>query len=203
MPSPAGVVARSTGLLHRVFHGVASRARNAVYRALGVNITGYVWMRAIEVPFNWADITLERDVALDRGVALVIGGNGRAEKLVIRSGTYVNRFTIFDAHQRLEVGRNCMIGPHCYITDADHGTDAGSSVKSQPMKTAPVIIEDEVWIGAHVIILPGVRIGRGAVVGAGSVVTREVPAGSVVCGVPAQVKRFREEAWAPGSQYRS
>jgi acetyltransferase-like isoleucine patch superfamily enzyme len=180
-------------LIHRASLGIASRVRNLTYRALGVKMTGYVWMRAIEIPFNWPDITLEEDVALDRGVALVIGGSTRGEKLVIRSGTYVNRFTIFDAHQRVEVGRDCMIGPHCYITDADHGTAPGSSVKSQPMRTAPVIIEDEVWIGAHVVILPGVRLGQGAVVGAGSVVTQDVPADTVVVGAPARVVRYRQQ----------
>ena len=149
-------------------------------------------MRAIEIPRRWEDITLEKHVALDRGVTLVCGGDPGANKLVIRSGTYVNRYTIFDAHLRLEVGRNCMIGPRCYITDADHGKDAGLSVQKQPMKKAPVIIEDEVWIGAGVIILPGVRIGKGAVVGAASVVARDVPSNAIVFGAPARVLRFRQ-----------
>lgn len=180
-------------ILHRLYHGVMSRIRNLCYRGLGVHIQGYVWMRAIEIPFNWGDITLEKEVSLDRGVSLVCAGplRGKGDKLIIRSGTYVNRFTIFDAHGHIEVGRDCMIGPHCYITDADHGTAPGRSVKSQPMTKAPVIIEDEVWIGANVVILPGVRIGKGAVVGAGSVVTKNIPANVIAVGVPAQVLRGR------------
>src|SRR5438309_793732 len=109
----------------RAAAGVASRIRNVYYRSLGVRITGYAWLRRIEIPTNWSSITLERSVSLDRGVVLLVGGAETPRKLVIKSGTYVNRYTIFDAHRRLEVGRNCMIGPHCYLTDANHGTALG------------------------------------------------------------------------------
>jgi acetyltransferase-like isoleucine patch superfamily enzyme len=171
--------------------GGASRARNLYYRALGVRLGGYVWLRRISISRQWSDITIEAAAALDDGVCLVIGGPPRPGKLVIGAGTYVNRYTIFDAHEQLHVGRRVMIGPHCYITDADHGTDPGSSVQSQPMTLGPVIIEDEAWLGAHVTVLPGVRIGKGAVVGAGSVVTRNVPAMAIVAGVPARILRRR------------
>jgi NDP-sugar pyrophosphorylase family protein len=179
--------------LQRLYHGTASRVRNVCYRGLGVDIKGYVWLRAIEIPFNWPDITLEADVALDRGVTLLCGGPVTGNKLIIRSGTYVNRYTIFDAHQSLEVGRDCMIGAHCYITDANHGVAAGSSVKSQRMRTAPVVIEDEVWIGSGVVILPGVRIGKGAVIAAGSVVTSDIPRNGIAVGSPARLVRSRDE----------
>ena len=181
-------------LVHRFYHSVMSRLRNAIYRALGVHIKGYVWMRAIEIPRGWKDITLEAKVSLDRGVSLVLSGPGRGQgdKLIIRSGTYVNRFTIFDALEHIEVGRDCMIGPHCYITDADHGKAPGKSVKSQPMEKSPVIIEDEAWLGANVVILPGVHIGKGAVVGAGSVVTHDIPTNAIAVGKPARVIRIRD-----------
>jgi acetyltransferase-like isoleucine patch superfamily enzyme len=55
----------------------------------------------------------------------------------------------------------------------------------------PIVIEDDVWIGTHAVILPGVRIGRGAVVAAGAIVTRDVPAGVIVAGVPARIKKNR------------
>jgi len=182
---------RWLALAHRARHGLMSRGRNVFYRALGVDIRGYVWMRSIEIPRNWSDITLEADVALDRGVVLQCSGAPRKDKLYIGSGTYVNRYTVLTAHDRVRIGRDCMIGPFCYFTDANHGMASGASVKSQPMTTAPVTIEDEAWIGAHVTVLPGVRIGRGAVIGAGSVVTSDIPAGSVAVGSPARVTRLR------------
>src|ERR1041384_1189539 len=183
--------------LRRASDGLKSRWRNFYYRALGVNIEGYVVLRAIEISRNWSDIVLERSVALDQGVVLLCSGPPQANKLIIRSGTYVNRYTIFDAHQHLEVGHDCMIGPHCYITDADHGTEPGRSVQAQSMKKSPVIIEDEVWLGTHVVVLPGVRIGKGAVVGAGSVVTHDLPSNSVAFGRPARVVRMRSPEREP------
>jgi serine acetyltransferase len=62
-------------------------------------------------------------------------------------------------------------------------------VKEHLVKTAPVVIEDDVWLGTNVVVLPGVRVGRGAVVGAGAVVTEDVPPFTVVAGVPARVIR--------------
>lgn len=184
---------------HRICMGLASRARNVYYRTLGVEMTGYVWLRNIEIARNWSDVYLEKGVSLDRGVVIVTARPLKRGKVTIRANTYVNRYTIFDGHESIEIGRRCMIGPHCYITDGDHSTKPGMSVQSQPMRKAPVVLEDEVWIGSHVIILPGVRIGHGAVIGAGSVVTRSIPANAIACGVPARVMRMRDETLEPAA----
>jgi len=173
--------------------GAASRLRGVYYRALGVRMTGPVWLRRIEIARNWEDVLLEKGAALDVGVAIVTNGPPRTGKVKIGAGTYVNRYTIIDGHQQLEIGRDCMIGPHCYITDGDHGTVPGRLVKLQPNQTAPVIIEDGVWLGSHVVVLAGVRIGRGAVIGAGSVVTRNIAANAIAVGVPARVIRTRDQ----------
>jgi acetyltransferase-like isoleucine patch superfamily enzyme len=92
---------------------------------------------------------------------------------------------MLDAHSQISIGRNCMIGPYCYITDANHGRAPGVLVKDQQMEPRPVVIEDDVWLGARVVVLPGVRLGRGCVIGAGAVVTHDVPPGAVFAGVPA------------------
>jgi acetyltransferase-like isoleucine patch superfamily enzyme len=178
-------------LLLRTGSGLASRWRNWKFRALGVSIKGYCWMRAVEIPRNWSDIRLGQDCALDRGTVLLCSGPPKPDKLVIGDGTYVNRGVIFDAHDSIVVGRDVMVGPNCFITDGNHGMGLGVSVKSQPMVTSRVRIEDEVWIGAGVIILPGVLIGRGAVVAAGSVVTKSVEPFAVVAGSPARILKMR------------
>jgi hypothetical protein len=172
--------------LVRAMEGFASRWRNIKFRLMGVRLNGYVWMQNISIPRLWSDITLEKGVMLDEGVILLCSGLAQKDKLVIRSGTYVNRYCMFDAYEHIEVGQNCMIGPFCYFGDANHGTAAGLPVKQQAMEPKPVIIEDEVWIGAGVIVLRGVRIGCGAVIGAGAVVTKDVAANAVVTGVPAR-----------------
>ena len=85
-----------------------------------------------------------------------------------------------------------MIGPACYITDHDHGTACDRPIRQQSLVSAPVVIEDGAWLGAHAIILKGTRIGKGAIVGAGAVVTRDVPAGAIVAGSPARIIGWRQ-----------
>ena len=81
----------------------------------------------------------------------------------------------------IRIGAEVMIGPNVKIYTAAHALDADERI--QGVETAlPVTIEDRVWIGGGAILLPGVTIGREAVVGAGSVVTRDVPAGARVAG---------------------
>jgi serine acetyltransferase len=172
-------------LLVRTVDGFNSRRRNLWFSLLGVELHGYVWMRRISIPRQWSDISIEKDVSLDDGVVLLANGSPRKNKIAIDCGTYINRYTMLDAHSEIRIGRNCMIGPHCYITDANHGRAAGVLVKDQKMEPKPVMIDDDVWLGAGVIVLPGVHLGRGCVIGAGAVVTNDVPAGEVYAGVPA------------------
>jgi len=181
--------------LHVIIRLVAaarSRGRNLWFRALGVQLTGYVWMRRVSIPRQWSDITIEASACLDDGVTLLCGGPPKRDKLVIRAGTYVNRLAILDAHEHLEVGRNCMIGPGCFLTDSDHRTDSAGTVGQQPMISAPTVLEDGVWLGAGVKVLKGVRLGQGAVVGAGAVVTKDVEPFQIVAGVPARAIGTRE-----------
>jgi maltose O-acetyltransferase len=165
---------------------LASRLRIAWYRCLGARIAGRCWLRRISIPRNPWDVHLE-SAALDDYVVLLSTGEptGRP-RIVIGAGTYVNRFTMIDASERIEIGQNCMIGPHCYLTDHDHGMVPGAPVNSQPLLSEPTRLGNDVWLGAGVIVLKGVEIGEGAVIGAGAVVTKSVPAGAVTAGVPAR-----------------
>ena len=144
-------------------------------------------MRSISIPRQWSDILIDAGVSLDDGVVLLASGPPRPGKLTIGQGTYVNRNTMFDAHQRIEIGRRCLIGPFCYITDSDHESASEKSGQTSSMRSLPVIIADDVWLGAGVIVLKGVSIGQGAIVGAGAVVTHDVPARGRVGGVPARL----------------
>jgi acetyltransferase-like isoleucine patch superfamily enzyme len=167
--------------------------RNVWYRLLGADLRGYVWLRRVSIPRNWPDVSLEAGVALDDGVVLLCSGEPRRERILIRAGAYINRYTILDAHQRIEIGRNCMIGPHCFITDGDHGMAGTEPINQQPMRIAPVLIEDEAWLGAGVIVLKGVKVGRGAVIGAGSIVTKSVEPYAIAMGSPARVVGRRQD----------
>ena len=167
---------------------IASRLRIVRLRLLGVRFGRRCWIRRIHVPRNPWDIVISDGVALDDHVVLLTTGlRGNAPRLIIDSGTYVNRFTMFDASESIEVGRNCLVGPFCYITDHDHGIEMGTPMVQQPLVSSPVRIGDNVWIGAGAIILKGVTIGDGAVIGAGAVVTRSVASDARVAGVPARI----------------
>jgi len=96
--------------------------------------------------------------------------------------------TLCAAHQ-ITIGNHVTIGANCTITDTDfHPLDPQTrQAKPQDAPTAPVVIEDDVFIGMNCLILKGVTIGRGSVIGAGSVVTRSVSPGMVAAGNPAKV----------------
>ena len=87
------------------------------------------------------------------------------------------------------IGDDCLIGPQCGLYTAVHPMD--SSLRAQNyVKGEPITIGDRVWIGGHCTILPGVTIGSNAVIGAGSVVTHDVPDNAVVAGNPARILRY-------------
>ena len=97
------------------------------------------------------------------------------------------------AMEKIAIGENVMIGPYVVIVDHDHGTEnSGVPMVLQKMKTAPVTIQDDVWIGAHVTITKGVHIGMGAIIGANAVVTRDVPEYCIAVGIPAKVIGYRQ-----------
>ena len=93
------------------------------------------------------------------------------------------------------IGPSVLIGSYCSLYPYDHGIAAHEPIWRQPFTTkGDIIIEEGAWIGTRVVILSGVRIGKGAVVGAGSVVTKDVPADAVVVGNPARIVKFRTGA---------
>ena len=94
----------------------------------------------------------------------------------------------------IRIGSGVQIAPQCAFYSYDHGIAPGALIRDQPLQSkGPIIIEDDAWLGFGVIVLSGVRIGKGAVVGAGAVVTHDVPDGAVVVGSPARVVKMRSE----------
>jgi acetyltransferase-like isoleucine patch superfamily enzyme len=99
----------------------------------------------------------------------------------------------------IHIGTGVMMAPYCALYPYDHGILPGMPSRKQPLRSrGGIVIGDEAWLGVGVIILDGVRIGAGAVVGAGSVVVHDVPDGAVAQGVPARVIMLRSEL-APGT----
>jgi acetyltransferase-like isoleucine patch superfamily enzyme len=119
--------------------------------------------------------------ALFSGVRLEVWQGAR---LTIGTGTYLNRNTEIVAAHSVTIGRDCMIARDVLIMDTDQHPLPGAD-----LIVAPVVIEDRVWIGARAIVLKGVQIGHDSVIGAGAIVTKSVPPGSVVVGTAARVIR--------------
>lgn len=193
----AGPADRFINTLLQLPSGLRMRLRIVYFRMLGARIGARCWIRDIELPRNPWDIWCDDLVALDRGVVLLTNGargGGRAtgtrgeaaRRIVIRERVYINRFTIIDASELIEIGPGTMIGPGTYITDHDHGTALDQPIHKQALPGSPTRIGTDVWIGAGVTILKGVTVGDQAIVAAGAVVTKDVSARAIVGGVPAK-----------------
>lgn len=131
----------------------------------------------------------------------------------VKAKAYFGRGTGIRLGDRCRVGKNCVLNPNVWIGDdvligpdvmfitLEHVfDDRDVPIRDQGYRApkGPIVIGDDTWIGARVIVLPGVRIGRGVVVGAGSVVTKDVPDWAVVAGVPAKPIGVRGEDGASG-----
>ena len=95
----------------------------------------------------------------------------------------------------INIGGNVAINcPGCPFYPYDHGILPGEMIGRQPVTTKwNIKVEDDVWLGFGVIVLDGVRIAKGAVIGAGSVVTRDIPDGAIAVGVPSQIIKMRSD----------
>jgi len=109
--------------------------------------------------------------------------------------TIGHRCIFQSAHGQINIGNHVMFGPEVHIHGGNHRIDVigkfMDEVKKSPNSDGAVFIDDDVWIGAKAIILKNVTIGKGAVVGAGAVVTKNVPPYAIVVGNPAKIVKMR------------
>lgn len=117
--------------------------------------------------------------SFEPGVRLELHGNAN---LFIGKGTYLNRNVHIVVAESVRIGRGVKIGWDTVIMDTDLHGHSG-----KPARARPVVIDDEVWIGCRALILKGVHIGKGAVIGAGAIVTKDVPPLAVVASPRAMV----------------
>ena len=168
---------------------IADYSRAGWLRFRGANIAGKVRIgRDCEI-HNPPAIWLGARAVLEPGVVLKLADE--AARFRAGSHVFIGRGTIFDLVGELAIGEGTLIAPGCFITDHNHKTRADKPILHQPCEHRGVSIGSDVWIGAKAVILPGVRIGDGAVVAAGAVVTHDVEPMSIVGGVPARLIRKR------------
>jgi acetyltransferase-like isoleucine patch superfamily enzyme len=140
-------------------------------------------------------------IILGDKVEIKEGARVTARSGLIRMGDDVAvgmRCTINCGSDELTIGNHVRIAQDAYITTMNHDISrTDTTIAYQGVTHQPVVIEDDVWIATRVIILPGVRVGKGSVLGAGAVVTGDIPPYSVAAGVPARVLRSRLPGEAP------
>lgn len=127
---------------------------------------------------------------LEIGTKTAIAANcevtAKGGKLTIGSQGYVGRGCVITCREAITIGDHALIAEYVTIRDQDHRHGGPQPTALNGFETSPIIIGDNVWIGAKATITRGVTIGDNAVVAAGAVVTRDVPADSVVGGIPAR-----------------
>ncbi len=130
-------------------------------------------------------IKIDKDCVVGLGTIIRCGFDG---EIFIKKGVCIYDYTVIDIHTKLEIGENTLIAPFCYITDYDHVIkDKNKPIIEQGYNAKSIVIGKNVWLGARVIVLKGVNIGDNTIIGAGSVVTSNIPANSVAVGSPARV----------------
>lgn len=137
-------------------------------------------------------IIIEDDVVIDAFVKIKpAGGSG---DVVIGCGSVINSGCVLYTGNGIRIGRDVLIAANCTLAPTNHAFgDPNRPIRTQGFKTSRggIVIGDDVWIGANVVLLDGARIGSGSVIGAGSLVRGELPGFCIAAGVPARVRSWR------------
>lgn len=188
----AEVVYGSFGL---VWLKSASFLKVALLRLRGYDLSYSVLLYGQNIFFQSEknSVIIKGHTRLGHGVRIKSGFQG---KIIIGKSILIDDNSYVSAHERIEIGDESMIAANVYIVDFNHVYPLQKSKKLIGKKSGyeaeAIVIGRYVWIGANAVILKGVTIGDNAVVGAGSVVTENVPANTVVAGVPARIiKRIK------------
>lgn len=144
-----------------------------------INIVKRKWLNYV-FEFTGKNVNIRPNVKFVKGCNISIGDNsGIGEKSFLQD---LGKITI---------GDNVLMGPEVNIFTSNHGMKKDSLIINQELSIKEVIIENDVWIGARAIILPGVKIAKGTVIAAGSIVTKDTEQYSIVGGNPAKLIKYR------------
>ena len=130
------------------------------------------------------EIIIGDNVTISRGVMIRPSsyyGKDCGVGLVIGSHSSFGPYCFIGCSGKIVIGENVMFGPKCSLFAENHVfSDINRTIKSQGVNNKGIIVEDDCWIGSNVVILDGVRIGRGSVIGAGTLISKDIPAGSII-----------------------
>jgi lipopolysaccharide O-acetyltransferase len=172
-----------------VFYRIAT-----FFRYIFLSVRGYKLSNNIRISRN-VYFFQSTENAVSIGFGSEIGSGVRIKagfkgKIIIGKHVLIDDYSFISSHKLISIGDNVMIAAACYIVDFNHEYPLSSCegrLKESSYRGGKIIIGKNVWIGAHTVVLPGVSIGNGAVIGAGSIVTKSIPSYSVAVGNPAKV----------------
>ena len=134
-------------------------------------------------------------VTIGRGVMIRPSsyyGNDLGKGLVMGEHSSIGPYSYVGCSGMITIGKNVMFGPKCSLFAENHNfSDTKTSIKSQGVNQKGIVVEDDCWIGSNVVILDGVTIGKGSVIGAGTLVSKNVPAGAILIDKREKVTRYR------------
>jgi len=148
------------------------------------------------------DIRGKKHIRLGQGMTCgtgcrfeVYAGDDAGDVLTIGKNVQINDYVHITAIHRVSIGDNALLASRIYISDVQHGNYSGEDAQSdpeiiakeRPLSYKDVVIEDNVWIGEGVSVLPGVTIGRSSIIGTNAVVTKDIPPMSIAAGNPARI----------------
>jgi acetyltransferase-like isoleucine patch superfamily enzyme len=137
-----------------------------------------------------AKVIIGDNVRLDRGIRILAANQSVIQ---IKKGTRIGLYSVLNGGDSITIGEKSLISGFVYLQTSMHGfKDKNFSVQDQGYDHLPISLEDDVWIGTHVVILPGVTLGKGVVVGSNAVVNKSVEEFKVVGGIPAKELKERK-----------
>ena len=157
----------------------------AAVRRAGCHVDGSIEITGRKYFREW--VRLAPGCHIGRDCSLWVSGDPGSEPMIRLGRVHLGRNSYLGAFEPIEIGDDSLVGAYSYIISGNHCVkDLGVPIREQGYEGGAVRIGRDVWLGCHVVVLPGVTIGDGAVVGAGAVVTKSVGTGEIWAGVPAR-----------------
>ncbi|MBW4512674.1 MAG: acyltransferase [Scytonematopsis contorta HA4267-MV1] len=201
------------GDIHTIFFG--TKLRSLLYKNIFNRMGKYCYIQHGVEFLGACNIDLGNRVYIHRNTRIDTRGKGN-NKLILRDGVtldlgvcigglddtciqvderaYIGSYVCIGGPGDIKIGKDCMIASHTGIYANNHNfADTEIRIAHQGVNTKGIVIEDDCWLGDGVTVLDDVTIGRGSVIGAGSVVTKDIPPFSVAVGVPAKVIKSRKQ----------
>ncbi|BAY80866.1 hexapeptide repeat-containing transferase [Calothrix parasitica NIES-267] len=199
------------GGIPNIFFG--KNIRNLVYRSLLSRIGNSVNIQHFVELIGTPSIEIGNQVSLLKGVQINALGHpnnkihikdrARLERgvdirslydthIIIDENAYIGPYVVIAGTGDIKIGKNCLIAPHCGIFANNHiFSDPTRLIEEQGTTSKGIVIEDDCWLGHNVTVTDGVKIGKGSIIGAGSVVNKNIPPFSIAVGTPVRIIRNR------------